>query len=162
MDTIKYKELLLQTALVTMASDGNIAESEIVKLKEIFGQIENFKYVNLDTEISKFITTLNERGNDCFQNFYKQLETLELSETEQLEIIDVAIQMIKADNVIEYAEVKFFKALRYHLKIKDEKVIEKLKDVHDDISLFLGQDIESSIPEYQYSNDIILSVERIM
>jgi len=59
-------------------------------------------------------------------------------------MLDIAIQVIKADNVIEYSEIKFFKTIRYRLNIDDGKISESLSDKNDDLYLFLGEDIQSA------------------
>ena len=50
---------------------------------------------------------------------------------------DFAIKTINADEKIEYSEVKFFKVLRHHLKINDEKIL----SIYPDIESWLEQDI---------------------
>ena len=47
-----------------------------------------------------------------------------MSEQNELKLIEVAIETIKADEKIEYSEVKFFKVIRSNLKIKNEVIIE--------------------------------------
>ena len=61
----------------------------------------------------------------------------QLSEQEELTLIDFAIKTINADEKIEYSEVKFFKVLRHHLKINDEKIL----SIYPDIESWLEQDI---------------------
>ena len=66
-----------------------------------------------------------------------------LTEKEELTLMDFAIQTIKADEEIEYSEIKFFKNIRHRLKISDENILA----VYPDIEQFLEEDIvtESSI-----------------
>ena len=60
-----------------------------------------------------------------------------LTENEELILIDFAIQTIKADEQIEYSEIKFFKNIRHRLKVSDENILA----VFPDIEQFLEEDI---------------------
>jgi hypothetical protein len=62
-----------------------------------------------------------------------------LSEQNELKLIEVAIETIKADEKIEYSEVKFFKVIRSNLKIKNDVILV----VHPDFEEYLEQDIIS-------------------
>jgi hypothetical protein len=69
------------------------------------------------------------------------------------------IRVIKADNVIEYSEIKFFKNIRYRLKISDDRILSSyLSDKNDDLYLFLGEDIKVDISldeiKQQYLNTV--------
>lgn len=65
------------------------------------------------------------------------LKQTSLSEQEELTLIDFAIQTIKADEQVEYAEIKFFKNIRHRLKISDEKILAKFPDIEQ----YLEEDI---------------------
>jgi hypothetical protein len=52
-------------------------------------------------------------------------------------IIDIAIKTIKADEEIQYAEVKFFKSIRSKLKVSDEVILNAFPDIDN----FLEEDI---------------------
>jgi hypothetical protein len=60
-----------------------------------------------------------------------------LSEIEELTLIDFAIQTIKADEQIEYSEIKFFKNIRHRLKISDNNILASFPDLEQ----FLEEDI---------------------
>jgi hypothetical protein len=49
------------------------------------------------------------------------------------------VQTIKADELIEYAEIKFFKVIRNNLKISVEKILA----VYPDIESWLEEDIST-------------------
>lgn len=48
----------------------------------------------------------------------------DLTVEEELKLVGLAIQMIEADNNIEYSEVKFFKKIRSRLSVSDEQILE--------------------------------------
>ncbi|MBP3757042.1 MAG: hypothetical protein J6I61_07150, partial [Prevotella sp.] len=64
-----------------------------------------------------------------------------LTEEQELKVADVAVQTIRADNRIEYSEIKFFKVLRSNLKIvSDETLLEKIDGIDEN---YLAQDIQA-------------------
>lgn len=79
------------------------------------------------------------------QSYLKELNSVELNETEQLLLVSLAIKAIEADNRIEYTEVKFFKKIRSRLTVSDKAILAKYPDIED----FLLPDINATeIPEW--------------
>jgi uncharacterized tellurite resistance protein B-like protein len=124
-----------------MASDGNIDEREVAVIESICEPLESFENVDLKEEINVYVSAINSNGKQFITDYFATLEQSDLTEQDELILIDVAIKVIKADNVIEYSEIKFFKNIRYRLKVSDEKIIEHFSPYVDEIDQFLGQDI---------------------
>lgn len=137
MDTVTFDKLLLQTAFCCMASDGNIDEREITLINSMCEKSELFKNFNFQEEINQLVVKLNTNGKAFIQRYFDLLKSAQLSEQEELNLIDFAIQTINADEVIEYAEIKFFKNIRHRLKISDEKILAKFPDIEN----YLEEDI---------------------
>ena len=121
METISFDRLLLKTAFCCMASDGNIDKKEVALIKKLCEKSPVFK----DFDFKKEINAL--------------LKDADLSDDEELALIEFAVETIKADELIEYSEIKFFKAIRHNLKLSDEKILAK----HDDIEFWLEDDIST-------------------
>ncbi|MDR1793457.1 MAG: TerB family tellurite resistance protein [Bacteroidales bacterium] len=126
-----------------MVSDGVIAEEEIAVVKSICQNNEHLKDLDYGEIIKKFSEEVKKQGKKYIQGVLQEIQNQNFTQQEQLDLIEVAIMMIKADEQIEYSEVKFFKTIRYRLSIDDETVIDKLSPKIDDVELFLGQDIKS-------------------
>jgi uncharacterized tellurite resistance protein B-like protein len=137
METITFDKLLLQTAFCCMASDGNIDKREISLIKSMCKKSELFKNFNFKEEINQLVMKLNTNGKAFIQHYFDLLKTADLSEKEELTLIDFAIQTINADEVVEYSEIKFFKNIRHRLKISDEKILAKFPDLEQ----YLEEDI---------------------
>ena len=137
MEKIEFEKILLQTAFCCLASDGNIDDREIALLKSVFVEKEQYKDLNFDEKINSFIKNYNEKGKQFFFFYFDLLRDSDLNEEEELSIINIAIKTIKADELIEYSEIKFFKIIRHNLKISDEKILA----VFPDIEQFLEKDI---------------------
>lgn len=137
MDTISFDKLLLKSAFCLMASDGHIDKREIALLKTMCGNSPLFANFNFEAEINNLVTKLNTRGKEFISYYFDLLKHSTLTEQEELTLIDFAINTIKADDQIEYSEIKFFKVIRHNLKISDENILA----VYPDIEQFLEQDI---------------------
>ena len=137
METISFDKLLLKTAFCCMAADGNIDKREIALIKTMCAKSPLFANFNFEEEINILVTKLNSRGKEFISYYFDLLKHSSLNEQEELTLIDFAINTIKADDQIEYSEIKFFKVIRHNLKINDEKILA----VYPDIELFLEQDI---------------------
>jgi uncharacterized tellurite resistance protein B-like protein len=137
METITFDRLLLKTAFCCMASDGNIDKREITLIKSMCENSPIFKEFYFKKEINELVKKLNARGKQFISYYFDLLKNSTLSESEELTLIDFAINTIKADDLIEYAEIKFFKVIRHNLKVSDEKILE----VYPEIESWLEDDI---------------------
>jgi uncharacterized tellurite resistance protein B-like protein len=137
MDTIKFDKLLLKTAFCCMASDGHIDNREIALIKSMCEKSPLFKDFNFQEEINTLVSMINTRGKEFISYYFDLLDKSILTEKEELTLIDFAIQTIKADEQIEYSEIKFFKNIRHRLKISNEDILA----VFPDIEQFLEEDI---------------------
>ena len=63
--------------------------------------------------------------------YVDSIRKMNLSEEEQLLVVKLAVDIIEADNVILYSEVKFFKRIRRNLTISDELILSKFPDKED-------------------------------
>lgn len=137
METISFDKLLLKTAFCCMASDGNVDKREIALIKSMCENSPLFKDFNFQEEINILVNKINTRGKEFITYYFELLKETSLTEQEELTLIDFAIQTIKADEQIEYSEIKFFKNIRHRLAISDEKILASFSD----IEMFLEEDI---------------------
>ncbi|MDR0754489.1 MAG: TerB family tellurite resistance protein [Prevotellaceae bacterium] len=141
METKKFDELLLKTAFCCMASDGDIDEREVAAIQSICKALPSFENVDLKQEMNRCVSEINLDSKQFITDYFTILEQADLTEQNELALIDVSIKVIKADNIIEYSEIKFFKNIRYRLKVTDEKIIEHFSSTVEEIDQFLGEDI---------------------
>lgn len=167
MEKISFDKLVLKTAFCCMASDGKIVSEEVEKIKSMCNNSPLFEGFNFNEEINILVNKINSRGKEYITYYFDLLKHSSLSEQEELILIDFAIKTIQSDGVVEYSEIKFFKVIRHHLKISDEKII----SIYPDIENWLEQDIItenyidkikedylniSSIPQF----DLIQSIDK--
>jgi uncharacterized tellurite resistance protein B-like protein len=137
MDTISFDKLLLKTAFCCMAADGKIDNREIALIKGLCEKSPIFVNFDFQEEINLLVAKINNGGKSFVQYYFDLLKRTELSEEEELTLIDFAIQTIKADEQVEYSEIKFFKNIRHRLNVSDKKILDR----YPDIERFLEDDI---------------------
>lgn len=120
-----------------MASDGNIEPREIALIKSLCAESSLFENFNFEDEINILIAKVNSNGKEFIRDYFELLKVSSLSEQEELTVIDFVIKIIKADEQIEYSEIKFFKNIRHRLNINDEKILA----AYPEIEQFLEEDI---------------------
>ena len=140
METIKFEKLLLKTAFCCMASDGDIDPREVKTIETLCSKSEWFKDFNFKQEINHLIEAINTGGISFIQTFLDDLENVDLSEKEEIEILDFAIMTIYADEKVEYSEVKFFKTIRHRLNISDDSIRQSFPELDDN---FIEVDIKT-------------------
>lgn len=139
MEQIVFNKLLLKTAFSCMACDGDIDKREIVLIKTMHQEDKIFGEIDINQELENLIIEINRDGHSFLKGYFNELTSNELSELDELKLIEVAINTINADNKVEYSEVKFFKVIRSKLKIENEPILA----VHPDFEDYLEQDIIS-------------------
>ena len=138
---MELNELLLRTAFACMACDGDIASEEVELIKKIATEKHLFGDIDIDKELKKLVEEINTRGKSFLKRYLTILAEQDMTEEEELNIADVAVQTIRADNVIQYSEIKFFKVLRSNLKlVTDETLLEKIDGIDEN---YLAQDIQA-------------------
>lgn len=135
---MEKQELYLKTMFCCMACDGNIAQEEINMVKEIAKKTSIFEKVDVEKVLNTYVSEMNQNGALFLRRYLNELSAESLTSIEELQIIDLSIRMIEADNCIEYSEVKFFKKIRSRLSVSDEQILEWHPDKED----FLLPDID--------------------
>jgi uncharacterized tellurite resistance protein B-like protein len=141
METVSFDKLLLKTAFCCMASDGNIDNREVQLIKKMCESSTHFSSLNFNVEINFLVEKINTRGKEFISYYLDLLDSATLSESEELILINFAIETIKADDQIEYSEIKFFKNIRHRLKISNENILK----IYPDIEQFLEEDIVNDL-----------------
>jgi len=139
MDQIRFNKLLLKTAFSCMACDGDIDIREINLIKKMHQENKIFGEIDINQELDNLLLEINSDGQKFLRSYFNELTSTELSERNELKLIEVAIDTINADDKVEYSEVKLFKVIRSKLKIDNQIILNK----HPDFEDYLEQDIIS-------------------
>jgi uncharacterized tellurite resistance protein B-like protein len=156
MEQTRFNYLLLKTAFSCMACDGEIDKQEISLLKELHRKKKLFGEIDLIKTLDELFLEINKDSYKFIRNYFDELLASKLSQQDELKIIEIAIDTIKADDKIEYSEIKFFKVIRSKLTINNDSIL----TIHPDYEEFLEQDIISTSYLLKFQNDY-LDVEKI-
>jgi len=137
MENNKFYKLLLKTTFSCMACDGDIDKREIKLIKRLHKQNKTFGKIDVEKELNNLLLMINKDGHQFMRDYFEELTSSSLSESNELKLIEVAIETIKADDKVEYSEIKFFKVIRSKLRIGNEQILEKNPDFED----YLEEDI---------------------
>lgn len=135
----------MKTLFCCSACDGDIAPEEIGLVKNLTEQQDIFNDINVEETLNKYVAEINSEGKQFLRSYLNELSDTELSDTDQIKLIDLAIKMIEADNQILYSEVKFFKKIRARLSVDDSKILEVLPESED----YLLPDISSEDKDFE-------------
>jgi hypothetical protein len=139
MEQLSFNKILLKTAFSCMACDGDIDKRELVLIKKIHQDTKIFGEIDINQELENLLLEINRDGHKFLKSYFSELTSTELSEQDELKLIEVAINTINSDDKVEYSEIKFFKVIRSKLKIDNEPILAK----HPDFEDYLEQDIIS-------------------
>ncbi len=120
-----------------MACDGDIDKREVVLIKSMHNDRKIFGEIDVDKELDELLVSINHDGKKFLKDFFNELSSGNLTEDEELKLIEVAIDTIKADEKVEYSEIKFFKVIRSKLNIENEPILK----IHPDFEEYLEEDI---------------------
>jgi len=151
MKNISFNHLLLKTAFSCMACDGDIDIREVELIKALHNRKRLFGDIDINAELDNLTTEINKDGSAFLKQYFSELTLKELSEQDELKIIEAAIETIVADEKVEYSEIKFFKVIRSNLKISNNAIL----DVHPEFEEYLEEDIISESYLSQLQDDYL-------
>lgn len=119
------QELYLKTIFCCIACDGEIVQEEIKVMKAMIAESSLFMGIEPEAILNAYVSEINKDGILFLKKYLNELSDSDLTVEEELRLVGIAIQMIEADNNIEYSEVKFFKKIRSRLSVSDEQILEQ-------------------------------------
>lgn len=124
-------ELYLKTAFCCMACDGDIADEEVQLIRNYIKTTTLFDDLDVEKLLNEYVSSINNIGISFLNSYLNELKNEELTQEQQIQILKIAIQMIEADNVVLYSEIKFFKRILAHLSLSDEVIEAEFPDKED-------------------------------
>lgn len=148
------KNLLIKTAFACMACDGNIDERELECVNKFIQDEEICEPDELTIELNRLVDEFNKGSNEFMTGFFSELKDAGLGRDDQLKIIEYALTIIRADEEIDYREIKFFKVIRSLLPVSYGEIREKFENIEE----FLTEDILSDPLRSYYDKFFFSSV----
>ena len=122
MNEKEFSEILLKNAFAATVCDGDIAEAEIDLIKNFIEKDFYLKNFDLDEEFKKIYEILKIDCSEYSSAFANELYSLELTSTQKMILINQAIAIVRADNVMQEKEIKHIKSLMLNLMLLEEIV----------------------------------------
>ena len=145
-------ELLLKTAFCCMACDGEIAQAEVELVKKYAKEQSAFKDMDVENILNGYVEQINSAGASYLAKFLEEVSSADLNEAEELSIVKLAIEMIEADQNIEYSEIRFFKQIRERLKLDDDVILSQLPDKEEYLLPDVKRSDVLSCIDYSFNN----------
>ena len=152
------KELYLKTAFCCMACDGNIAEEEVQLIRDYTKESLVFQGLDVEKLLNDYIKAINATGISFLNSYFSEIKSIDMTETEELQLVKIAIQMIEADKEVLYSEIKFFKRIRKCLSVSDEVLNREFPDKEDFFLPDIAQQEYEFVLESEFAS-IQLSLE---
>jgi hypothetical protein len=149
MEQISFNKLLLKTAFSCMACDGDIDKRELDLIVNMHLNMKAFGEIDIHKELDNLVQEINLDGNKFLRKYFEELDASKITAEDELKLIKVSIDILKADDQVEYSEIKFFKVIRSKLKIDDESILADYPDFEE----YLEQDIISESYLSQLQDD---------
>ena len=129
MNQIDYQKLLFETAMLVMVCDGEISESEIEEIKLAFAKNVLFGELDFAEELADLTTRLGEDKKGLISGYFDKVENGEFDPVQRLQILEIALRIMYADDRIEENEVRFVRLLKTRLGVMDEILRKRFGEV---------------------------------
>lgn len=120
-----FKSFLFKSAVMAMASDGDIAEAEIEEIKNIVTNEIYFMGYTFEEPLKHNIDSIKANGKNAINHYLKEIETNGLNEHQEILLIEVLLRIIEADKDVQQVELKFLQMVKVRLKLDEQTLIVK-------------------------------------
>ena len=120
-----FKDFLFKSAVMAMACDGDIAETEIEEIKTIVANEIYFMGYDFEEPLKNNIDNIKSNGTGAINQYLQEIGTNNLNEHQEILLIEVLLRVIEADNDVQLSEIKFLQMVKAKLKIDEQTLIVK-------------------------------------
>lgn len=125
MGKLNFKEILLHTAVCTIACDGDIDDREKEALYNIEKKSPYFSSEDLSSKLDELIENCKNNFHSFKDDLFKSLDEVDLNIVEELTLLEISFRIIAADKIEQESEQEFVINLRKHLKVESEIIKER-------------------------------------
>jgi uncharacterized tellurite resistance protein B-like protein len=120
-----FKDFLFKSAVMAMACDGDIAETEIEEIKTIVANEIYFMGYDYENPLKNNINNIKANGKEAINQYLQEIENNNLNEHQEILLIEVLLRIIEADNDVQTSELKFLQMVKAKLKVDEQTLIVK-------------------------------------
>jgi len=147
-----FKDFLFKSAVMAMACDGDIAETEIEEIKIIIANEIYFIGFEFEESLRNNIANIRVNGKNAINQYLQEIETNDLNEHQEILLIEVLLRIIEADNNIQPNELKFLRMAKCKLKVDEQTLIVKFPKHIDKLLDFNNNGSSQEFTEEIYLN----------
>ena len=129
MDSVTYQKILFRTAMCVMACDGEIHDSEVKEMKLAFEQTEYFRDLVFKDELESVIQDFKRDEKKVVMEYFDTIATSSLSPVQKLQVLEIILRIIYADDRVDDNEVHFLTIVKSRLNIPDEIFYKRFGEV---------------------------------
>lgn len=120
-----FKKFLFKSAVMAMACDGDIADTEITEIKNMVANEIYFMGYDFEELLKTNIDKIKANGKKAINQYLQEIVTNDLNEHQEILLIEVLLRMIESDFDIQPSELKFLRMAKAKLKIDEQTLIIK-------------------------------------
>jgi len=120
-----FQDFLFKSAVTVMACDGMIEENEINEIKKMADNEIYFMGYEYEQPLNDNLSFVKENGKEAINKYLLELSNADLSDKQELLLLEVLIRTIEADKETHQNEIKFLQMVKAKLKTSEEVLISK-------------------------------------
>lgn len=120
-----FQDFLFKSAVTVMACDGSIEDGEINEIKKMAENEIYFMGYEYEQPLMDYLNYIKANGKNAINQYLLELSNTDLSDKQELLLIEVLIRTIEADEKANQNEIKFLQMVKSKLKITEDVLISK-------------------------------------
>ena len=125
MKNTDFKPFLFKSAVMAMACDGQIAESEISEIKNIVANEIYFMGYEFEEPLKNNTENIRANGKNAINEYLQEIVSSDLNDHQEILLIEVLLKIILADGKVGESELRFLQMAKSKLKIDEQTLIIK-------------------------------------
>jgi len=125
MKNTDFKDFLFRSAVMAMACDGDISDEEVNEIKNIVANEIYFMGYDFEEPLKSNIENIKANGKGTINLYLQEIGTNNLTEHQEILLIEVLLRIIEADNNVQTSELKFLQMAKAKLKVDEQTLIVK-------------------------------------
>jgi len=129
MESIAFQRILFRSAMCVMACDGEIHDSEVREMELAFEQTDFFRDLVFKDELKSVIRRLERDEKQIVTEYFDQIASEDLNPVQQLQVLEIILRIIYADERVDTNELEFLKIVKSRLGVPDEIFYKRFGEV---------------------------------
>ena len=106
-----FRQLMFHTGILVMACDGEVHPHEIDALRLAHKQTNYFGGIDFEVELARFVSEVENDTRGAIQGYFEALREAELDPVQQLQLVELTLRIVYADQCVHENEKRFCQML---------------------------------------------------